>query len=256
MMFSSATTLAKLLQVRPLVIELLESMDSNFWNHLELSVEDYCRERGLDAVSLIKKAGSLPVPPKNLNWNDEPLYRLVDFLTADHRRFQETDLPEISHLLDLHNIPVYPDGYVLKLAFQSYKAFEEKFLNHMREEEEHVFPHILQLEACHRLTKLDPHLHRGAVGVFAETQNHSAEEELKRRVEEIREKVSEHRLQEPTASVTHTIHRKLEELESRLAAHAVLEVEYLFPRATAIEKRLMTRERERQRDFLPYTAPV
>ena len=256
MMFTSATTIDRLLQIRPGAVEFIESLDIGFWKRLELSVEDFCRERKLDAANLLKTVSGLPVPSKESDWYNEPLHRLLDYLTAEHRHFQGTDLPEISHLLDLHNIPVYPDGYVLRRIFQSYKSFEEKFLSHMREEEEHVFPHILRLEASIRNASLHPQLHRVSVKVFAVMQSHPAEEDLKRSVADISEKVRHHRLQEPTASVTGTIHRKLEELEDRLAAHAALEVEILFPRAVEIEKRVMERELGIQREILPYTAPI
>ncbi len=242
MPFSESTSLAKMLQIRPAAVELLEKTGKPFWNHLDLTLADFCRETGTVFAAFLKQTANLPIAAPDANFAQEPLYRLLDYLTQNHRDFQGKDLPEISHLLDVHNIPVYPDGYVLKLAHQTFRAFEEKFLEHMREEEEHVFPHILRLEAALRTPGLKPVLHRASVSVFAAIQSHAAEEELKRMIAEVREKVRNHRLQEPTATVTDEVYRQLESFEGRFSAHAALETGVLFPRAAEIERRLFNRE--------------
>ncbi len=238
MLFSGSTSLAKVLQIRPAVLELLEATRKPFWDQLHLSVEAFCQEAGVGPVEFLKHASTLAVPSAAADFAQEPLYRVLDYLTADHREFLEKDLPEIKHLLDVHSIPNYPDGYVLKLVQQAFQPFAEKFRDHMLEEEQHVFPHILRLESSERLKGTDPMLHRGSVRAFAAMQNHTSEAELKHMITDITEKVRNHRLKEPTAAVTEEVHTRLSAFEQRLMAHAALESDILFPRAAALEQRL------------------
>jgi regulator of cell morphogenesis and NO signaling len=255
MLFSGTTTLAKLLQIRPAVVELLEATGRPFWPHLDLSLEVFLHDAGINPTEFIKKAIHLPVPNANAKFDQEPLYRLLDYLTANHREFQAKDLPEIDHLLDVHNIPSYPDSYVIRLVYQAFKPFQETFQEHMLEEENHVFPRILWLEACVRTPTLQPFLHRGSVGIFAAAQNHTTEEEIKRMVVDIREKVRNQRVQETTTTVIQDLYERLEKFERRLSVHAALETDILFPRAVEIEKDLLDLKFHGQESSFSFNPP-
>ena len=221
------------------MVEPLEASGLPVWNHLDLSVDSFCKQAGMETESWLRKAKTFPVPKPDSNWTEEPLYRVADYLVAEHRDFREKDLQNIDFLLDTYSAPIYPDVYQLKLAYQSFKSFEEELLEHMGEEEARTFPHILRLEACERNSILLPLTHRLSVKTFAMIQGHLAESLLERMIAEILENVRRHRDQEHDPVVTGKLFKVLENFQRRLKHHAAIENEILFPRAIEIEKRLL-----------------
>ncbi len=242
MLFSSTSSLWELIQQRPAVVEFLEASGKPVWNQLDLSVDAFCRQAGVKTGSWLREAESIPIPKPDSIWSREPLYRIVDYLVAEHRDFRNKDLTRIDFLLDTYSAPIYPDVYQLKLAYQSFKSFEEGLLEHMSEEEARTFPHILRLEACERNATLLPLTHRLSVKTFAMSQGHLAESLLEKMIAEIMENIRKHRDQERDAVTTEKLFRVLEKFQQRLTRHARIENEILFPRAMEIEKRLLKRQ--------------
>ena len=236
---SRNSSLSQLLRRRPAVVELLEASGEHFWDQLDLSVEAYCRRAGLDAPAWLEKAMEMPVPAADSDWKEEPLHRITDFLTADHNHFRDRDLRKINELFDMHAIPVYPDKYVMSHAHQMFGYFEESFREHMHEEEDRVFPHILRLEACSRNPGLKPILPHVSVSMFAASQGHAAEKNLKKMVASIREKVRRHHIHEATAEITGLLYDALDDFEVRMIRHAEVETTVLFPRAVELENRFL-----------------
>lgn len=217
---------------------MLETCGEHFWDQLDLSVEGYCRRAGLDASTWLEKAMETPVPAADSDWKTEPLYRIMDFLTADHNHFRDRDLLKINELFEMHTIPIYPDKYVMSHAHQMFGYFEESFREHMHEEEDRIFPHILRLEACSRNPGLKPILPHVSVGMFAASQGHADEKNLKKMIESIRGKVRRHHIHEATAEITGFLYFALEDFETRLIRHADIETLVLFPRAIELEHNL------------------
>ena len=198
----------------------------------------FCHLAGLDADAWLRMIETVPVPQADSNWVEEPLYRIADYLVADHRSFRQTDLRHIDLLLDMHSSPIYPDVYLLKQAYQSFKTFEESFLEHIHEEDVRIFPHILRLEACERNPVLHPLTHNLSIKTFFDTQGHTAGALLQRLIDEIIEKVREHEEQENDVLTTEKLFTALENFERHVDRHAEIETGIFFPRAMEIEKRL------------------
>ena len=119
MPFSKTTSLSQIIQARPGLLEMLEASGQPFWIHPDLSVETFCRQSGLDVETWLKQADNFPAPHPASNWSQEPLYRVADYLIADHRQFRESDLRNINHLLKSRRFPACPDGHVLEAARQA-----------------------------------------------------------------------------------------------------------------------------------------
>ena len=227
MPFSGISSLAQLLKLRPAAVGLLEASGSSFWNRLDISVELFCHEAGLDPVAWIERVLKLPVSDEGSDWRAEPLYRIADFLTAEHRGFRERDLPDIDRLYG--NISVH-DGDFLSRPNHAFKYFEEGFLEHLHEEEERIFPYILRLEACTRIPGLKPVVNRVSFSLIAVRQGHA-----------IREKQDQMRHTAGTGmgKAGNRLHVVLDDFENRLARHTGIETEVFFPRAIEIEKHLV-----------------
>jgi len=237
MPFSKTSSLWELIQERPILVEWLETTGQPVWNQLDWTVQVFCHQAEMDADAWLRIIETVPVPQADSNWAEEPLYRIADYLVADHRSFRQTDLQHIDLLLDMHSSPIYPDVYLLKQAYQSFKTFEESFLEHIGEEDSRIFPHILRLEACERNSVLHPLTHNLSIKTFFDTQGHTAGALLQSLIAEIIEKVREHEEQENDVLTTEKLFTALENFERHINRHAKIETEIFFPRAMNIEKR-------------------
>ena len=240
MNIESGTTLRNLIRFRPLAVETLEEYAGyRVWRQLDDSLEAFSESLGINLAAVLLQLGRLPPGPDHANWDEIPLYRLVDHLTAEHREFRERSMQEIRHLLYRHDVPPYPGGYLLKAIYQEFHVFEKSFLWHMTEEEDFLFPKILRIEACIRHPGLYPEIFKGTVGSYPLSELHAPEAGFRRMLVDVREKV---RVKDPAAeSAARGIEALLETLDSRIAAHARLEIDVLLPRALGLERELAAR---------------
>ena len=224
-MFSETSSLSQLIRMRPIVIEYLETARHPFWHHLDMTIESFCRETDLDLADLLDVAEKSPVPQANLDWSQERSYRIADFLVAEHRQFRHEDLPLFNRLFSQQGSGDYPDAFGKKFAHQTFRSFEESLLEHMYEEEEHVFPYILRLEeACNFNRDAGFNVTHHISATMIASLGHVYEQHLDR-----------------LALNTGTLKNEMEDFKNRMLRHASLETEVLFPRAKAMEKRLEAR---------------
>jgi len=147
-------------------------------------------------------------------------------------------MPAILALMQEEGLPAYPDGYVVKLLVQEFRHFQADFIKHMAEEEEFLFPKIMRNEACFRYRELGPEVFRGSVNLYLKLETHQPEEEFKRMILSIREKLRNQLMQRPTAEVAERAQAAMDAFAGRLLVHADLETNVLFPRAGRLEQEL------------------
>jgi iron-sulfur cluster repair protein YtfE (RIC family) len=239
MILSSSQTLKQILRQRPMAVEILEQeFGSSFWDRMETTLSNHCAAMGKESYSLLERIVALPVPPPDTDWDRHPAYWLIDHLSRDHVAFREMDMPAILALMGEERGPAYPDRYVAKLLLQEFLHFQSDFLKHMAEEEEFLFPKIMRNEACFRHQELHPEPFRGSVNLFFKLETHQPEEEFKRMIVSIREKLRNQRMHEPTAEFARRAQSALDGFSERLLRHADLESKVLFPRAGRLEQEL------------------
>ena len=237
MILSSSQTLKQILRQRPLAAEALErEFGSIFWDKLEMPLSNLCASMGVDSHFLLEKLVALPVPPADTPWDKKPIYWLVDHLTLDHVAFRDADMPSILALMEEERMPAYPDGYVVKLLLQEFRHFQADFAKHMAEEEEFLFPKIMRNEACFRYPELGPQVFRGSVNLYLKLETHKPEEEFKRMIVSIREKLRNQHIHRPTIELAQRAQTAMDGFALRLLAHADLETNVLFPRAGRLEQ--------------------
>jgi iron-sulfur cluster repair protein YtfE (RIC family) len=233
------STLREILRARPLAIRVLEG-DSGHkcWEHLDLPLAAFCEKLGLDSGSLFLRVNNLPAVPPDTDWPAKPLYHLIDHLTRGHREFRDQDLPSIAGILATGHLPAYPQGYVVKLLVQEFEYFRDEFLKHMDEEETFLFPKIMRNEACFRHPQMGPEIHKGSVNLYLRLENHKPENEFKRMLTSIRDKLRNQMVDESVQALAAKLQSALESFESRLVEHADLETNVLFPLAGRLEQEL------------------
>lgn len=239
MIYSSSQTIRQILRRRPMALEVFEGeFGATFWNRMETPLEDLCREKGRDVSGILATVSELPVAADNTDWAAKPIHWLVDHLTLEHDRFRGEDMPAIKAMMGEEKLPAYPDGYVIKLLLQEFRHFEADFLKHMAEEEEFLFPKILRNEACYRHHELGPEIHRGSVNLYLKYETHKPEDEFKRMIISIREKLRNQHLERPATELAQKVQAAMDAFADRLLAHADLETRALFPRAGRLEQQL------------------
>jgi regulator of cell morphogenesis and NO signaling len=239
MIYSSSQTIRQFLRQRPMALELFETeFGALFWNSMETPLGNLCREAGVDVAPLMARISELAIPPEDTDWAAKPIHWLVDHLTLEHDRFREQDMPAIGEMMNEEKLPAYPDGYVVKLLLQEFRHFEADFRKHMAEEEEFLFPKILRNEACYRHRELGPEIHRGSVNLYLKLETHKPEDEFKRMIVSIREKLRNQHLDRPASEIATRVQAAMDAFSERLLIHADLETQVLFPRAGRLEQEL------------------
>ena len=239
MILSSSQTLKQILRQRPLAAQILEAeLGFLFWDRMETPLSNLCATLGLDSHFLLEKIVTLPVPTPDTDWDRQPIYWLIDHLTLNHLAFREKDMPAILALMEEERLPAYPDGYVVKLLIQEFLHFQADFQKHMAEEEEFLFPKIMRNEACFRHPEIGPEVFKGSINLYLKLETHKPEEEFKRMIISIREKLRNQHLLSPTAELAQRAQAALDGFAERLLRHAALETDVLFPRAGRLEQEL------------------
>lgn len=239
MLYSSSQTIRQILRLRPMALETFEvEFGALYWDRMETPLGSLCREAGVDITAIMTRISELPIPADDTDWAAKPIHWLVDHLTLDHARFRDQEMPAIEAMMNEEKLPAYPDGYVIKLLLQEFRHFHADFLKHMAEEEEFLFPKILRNDACFRYRGLGPEIHRGSVNLYLKLETHKPEEEFKRMIVSIHEKLRNQHLNRPATDITRQVEAAMEAFSVRLLAHADLETTVLFPRAGRLEQEL------------------
>lgn len=238
----ASLTLRELIRSRPLGIEILEAeAGGSFWDRMDLTLSEFCRESALDGEKVQHRLAGLPENTDRQDWPALPLYFLIDHLTIGHRGFRARDLPEVHRLLETLRMD-FPAGHgTLDALLGEFTAFRQEFSWHMEEEEEFLFPKILRTEASLRHPELYPEVFKGSIGMFSSRQLQEPEHRFHQIVTDLSE-----RLRGLVSDALHLATAKnalsaLQGYEARLKAHVYMECEILFPRALAMEASLLQR---------------
>ncbi len=239
MIYSSNNSIRQILRARPMAVQILEEeFGQLIWDHQESTLVSLCTSRVIDVSDCLARIAKIPQSPPDTDWDNKPIYWLIDHLVRNHEAFREKEMPEIQSLLVEERLPAYPDGYIVKLLLQEYQHFQADFLKHMAEEEDFLFPKILRNEACLRYNALGPETHRGSVTVYLKSEAHQPEAEFKRMIISIREKLRNQHLDRPAAEIARKAETALDGFADRLLIHAELETNVLFPRVELLERKL------------------
>ena len=239
MKIDKATTLRQIIRSRPMAVEALERASLHeMWNRLDQGFSDYCESLDLDLGRLRNDLAATEPAQDDSDWDARPIYHLIDFLTQQHDRFRQVDMPAIIHMLRLHGIPNFPDKYVFRLVEQEFLAFREELLGHIEEEETFLFPKIMRNEACFRFNGLQPEVYKGSVNLYLTTRTRKPEEEFNRTLVDLKDKLRNLRVGEGTADRFNRVMTALDIFDSMLVAHTGMENRYLFPRAGRLEQEL------------------
>jgi iron-sulfur cluster repair protein YtfE (RIC family) len=238
-------TLRRLFRERPLAIGILEdALGCRFWPYLDQHLTDFGAHSGVQPADFLDRIKGLPPVPPDTDWDGKPLCYLIDHLTAAHRDFRSRDLPRLREAVDPKGLPSWPDRYALDLIKQDFEAFGRAFLLHLVEEETGTFPGILHAESLLRHGSTVAQSREQAATLLASDvfPPSRPDEDLERILADIAEKLRLLPVSPAAASRRDAILEELREFHARLARHARLETECLYPRVEALKAEAVSRE--------------
>ena len=238
-------TLRQLFRFRPLAVGILEeALGSRFWPYLDQRLSDFGAHSGVQPSDFLDRVKVLAPVPADTDWDRKPLCYLIDHLTAEHRGFRDRDLPRLGSAVDPKGLASWPDRYALDLIKQDFEAFGRAFLLHLVEEETGTFPGILHAESLLRLGSTGDRTRKEAAALLTSDvfRPSRPDEDLERTLADIAEKLRLLPASPAAAARRDAVLADLREFHGRLARHARLETECLYPRVEALRAEAASRE--------------
>jgi regulator of cell morphogenesis and NO signaling len=222
--------------------EIFRKYDIDFYCSGKRSLDEACKEKGLETEEVLKEikqamnpnvAGNIP------EFDDWDIDFLADYIYNIHHRFLHKALPEVNeyikHLLDEYG-KSNPELMELEVIMQ---RMMKEIPPHMKKEEEVIFPYIKQINHAWR--------HKDSyASLLIRTLRKPVEEVMQAEHESVGTQL--HRIRVLTnyysppshSSIRYRItYSKLKEMDNDLVQHIHLENNILFPKAIALEKELL-----------------
>lgn len=206
-------------------------------------IEMACQMQGVDADKVLTEleAATRTVSLSNhLDFGSWNINFLIDYLINVHHQFLKKSLPETQQLLhEFANEHINKFPYLAELE-KKFDLLIKQLLPSLQQEEEVIFPYIKQLSHAHR--HKEPYaalLVRTLRKPVVETM-YKGHEALTDIIFSIREMTNRYTPPEKVCSSHKVVIAKLKELDNDLMQHLYLEQLFLFPRAIAIEKEVLS----------------
>jgi regulator of cell morphogenesis and NO signaling len=220
-------------------IEVFKNMGINFWCNGSKTIDEASREIGITAEDLIQALDKTPLSkqgpfPEFNKWN---LESLIDHVVSTHHRYAKENAVLIYDLVQhvaSHDGNNHPE--VARLAPVIFLFFHD-LLNHMKREEQILFPNIKQLIKKKSRPGKARYTTFGLIGESVRRMQ-KAHETIGKDLELFYELTNGYLLPEDACSSYRSLFEKLREFEDDLLLHFHLENNILFPKALAEDKEL------------------
>lgn len=211
----------------------------------KLPLEMACKARDLDAATVLKELRhALRKTSSNIifEFDDWGLDFLADYILNIHHRYLEKALPEANEYVNrflLGHRKKYPELAELEIIM---KKMMKEIPPHMKKEEEIIFPYIKQIYHAFQHKESYASLLIRTLRKPVEEVMQGEHEAVGKQLHRMREITNNYTLPEKPC-VTHRVtFSKLQELDINLVQHIHLENNILFPKAIAMEKKLLFQE--------------
>ena len=210
--------------------ELLKKSGIDFCCGGKKSLEEACREKGLDVVRVKQELENVDKQPNTgvqLDFNGMKLSFLTDYIVNVHHEYIYQNAPIIQDLA--HKVAAHHGGNMPFLNTVYHKVCEvvSELITHMKKEEQVLFPAIKLMETKGSSgfgTIKDP--------VHLMERDHDIAGDL---MKEIRVLTNDYAAPEGACNSVKMLYYKLEEFEGDLMQHIHLENNILFPKTIAME---------------------
>lgn len=204
------------------------------------SLQRVCEEKGISKPALLNALNAVAISAEDagIDFAAMGLGLLADYITAKHHTYVNNNLPLINeYALKVAHAHGQYNPEVVKIA-QLWNELSAELTVHMKKEELMLFPYIKQLDAYEANGNL-PSAPFGSVSnpIRVMLHEHDTAGDL---MKEIARLSNGYTHPEHTCNTYRVLYAKLKEFEADLYKHIHLENNILFPRAVALEQKLLS----------------
>ena len=206
-----------------------------------VSLKSVCEAKGIDFELIsneLKEATRNLILPNNLSFEEWKVDFLIDFITNIHHVYIYRVIPSLCSTLES-----FTPGHQAKFpelirVLELFKKLTEILLLHNRHEDEIIFPYIKQIDSAYR--RKEPY-----GNLFVRTLRkplHIIEKEhfqIQELLDDLKIETNQFTVPVKACLSYQVIIKKLEEAHNNLIQHKFLEHTILFPKAIAIEQKLL-----------------
>jgi len=201
----------------------------------EVTLGAACREKGLDPETLVREIEATKKSPieRNENYAAWDLPDLADHIVSAHHAWLNENTAQIAtyarKIAEVHGAN-HPEVVEIAGIFDEIAA---DMMEHLREEEEVLFPAVKRLEEARKAGTKPREEDRATIRDCLETL-HSDHQAIGDAVHAIRRLSGDYAIPEDVCNTFVVTYRKLREFEDDLHKHVHLENNILFPKAAQI----------------------
>ena len=233
----SSKTIRQIAVEWPATIAVLEKYHLDFCWAGDKSLEAAAAEAGVPLETVLSEMGLALTQCRveQPDWNNGGLDALMEHIVVRHHAYLRKELPRLERLLArAREARGRADANTLAPLEKVFRFFKRELENHLRREEEVLFPLIRQLETASKYGAKLPRFPFGPlanpIGIMEE--DHDAE---RRQMQKMLVFTGNYTGPAEIANVFHVLFERFDALESDMRLHVHLEDHILFPRAGALE---------------------
>lgn len=234
---SGSKTMRQIAVEQPGAIAVLEKYHLDFCWAGDKSLEAAAAEAGIPLETILCEMGSALTAcrAEQADWNTAGLDALMQHIVVRHHAYLRKELPLLEKFIaHVRETRGRADANTLAPLEKVFRFFKRELENHLRREEEVLFPVIRQVETASTSGARPPRFSFGPIanpiGIMEE--DHDAE---RRQIEKMLVLTGNYTGPAETASAFRSLFERLEALESDMRLHVHLEDHILFPRAGVLE---------------------
>jgi regulator of cell morphogenesis and NO signaling len=206
-----------------------------------ISLKSACEAKGIDFENItneLKEATQNLILPNNLPFDEWKIDFLIDFITNIHHAYIYQAIPLLHTTLESFTLGHQSKYPALTQVLELFTKLTEILTLHNRHEDEIIFPYIKQIDSAYR--KKEPY-----GNLFVRTLRkplHTVEREhlqIQELLNDLKNGTKQFTAPDKACLNYHVIFKKLEEAHNNLLQHKFLEHNILFPKAIAIEQKLL-----------------
>ena len=243
MNITKESTIAELVAQDYRVAAVFKNKAIDFCCNGNRSIQEVCNNQSLDADQLINEltATMQQGGATNIDYNSWPLDLLADYVEKKHHRYVESRIPELRAYLGKISKVHGGNHPELKEIEVLFSACAGELSMHMKKEEIVLFPYIRKMVAAQiNHQELDaPHFGSVNNPIQMMMHEHNTEGERFRRIADLS---GQYHPPKDACNTYKVAFSMLKEFEDDLHLHIHLENNILFPKAQALEQKLMSND--------------
>ncbi|HLJ73904.1 MAG TPA: DUF542 domain-containing protein [Thermoanaerobaculia bacterium] len=229
MPFTPEMTVADAIRNLPEAIEVFEAMEIDYSCQGARSLADAAENAGYPTADVIGRLESARADRRDVNWFQQSLASMIDYLVKDHRRTIGEHLPALRDHID-KVAKALGDVSDVRRIRNLFSYLSDSLASHVFNEERELFPFINHLDAANNEILAAPKM-RISQRVLRELVEHESFRDRLRTLNELAQRL-------PAGEAIRAFRSDLYLFSQEIKRHMHLENNVLYPRAIDIENGL------------------